>query len=164
LTHPGVAVFHRSGSFVPVSTKIAGRSSGMDRELFDRAKAVRDRAHAPYSKFHVGAAIRSEAGTIHVGANVENASYPEGWCGETSAIAAMVAAAPPGPGRRIAAMTVVASRIEGRLTTPCGGCRQRIAEFAGPDTPVDVIDPQGEGRTFLMKELLPAAFEMEDTK
>jgi cytidine deaminase len=61
-------------------------------------------------------------------------------------------------------MSVVADRIEGRLTTPCGGCRQRIAEFAGPETPVDVIDPSGEGRTFLMKELLPAAFEMEDTR
>ena len=136
----------------------------MDRELFEHARAVRDRAHAPYSRFAVGAAIRSEAGAIHVGANVENASYPEGWCGETSAIAAMVAAAPPGPGRRIAAVSVVADRIEGRLTTPCGGCRQRLAEFCGPDTPVDVVDPTGDGRTYLMKELLPAAFAMEETR
>jgi cytidine deaminase len=121
-------------------------------------------AHAPYSRFHVGAAILTHAGTVHVGANVENASYPEGWCGETSAIAAMVAANAPGPGRRIAEITVVADRIEGRLTTPCGGCRQRIAEFAAVGTPVHVIDPSGEGQTFRIEQLLPSAFEMEDTK
>ena len=136
----------------------------MDRELFDRAKAVRERAHAPYSRFAVGAAIRTEAGSVHAGANVENASYPEGWCGETSAIANMIAAAPPGPGRRIAAVCVVADRIDGRLTTPCGGCRQRLAEFCSPDTPVHVIDLNGEGKTFLMKELLPAAFAMGELR
>ena len=135
----------------------------MDRELYDHAKAVRERAHAPYSRFPVGAAIRTEAGSVHAGANVENASYPEGWCGETSAIAAMVAAGPPGPGRRIAAVCVVADRIDGRLTAPCGGCRQRLAEFSRPDTPVHVSDLNGEGQTFLMKELLPAAFAMGET-
>jgi cytidine deaminase len=133
----------------------------MDRELYDRASAVRERAHAPYSRFPVGAALRTEAGTVFAGANVENGSFPEGWCAETSAIAHMVAAAPPGPGRRIAAVSVVANRIEGRLTTPCGGCRQRIAEFAGPDTPVHVSDPSGVTQTFTMRELLPAAFSLE---
>jgi cytidine deaminase len=135
----------------------------MNRELFAQALAVRGHAHAPYSKFHVGAAILSEAGTVHVGANVENASYPEGCCAETSAISAMVAASAPGPARRIAEVTVVADRIEGRLTTPCGGCRQRLAEFSGPATPVHVIDPSGEGRTWRMDELLPAAFAMDET-
>lgn len=133
----------------------------MDGELFERAGAVRERAHAPYSKFRVGAALRTEAGTVFGGTNVENGSYPEGWCAETSAIAHMVAAAPPGPGRRIAAFAVVADRIEGRLTTPCGGCRQRIAEFARPDTPIHVSDPRGETQTFTMRELLPAAFSLE---
>lgn len=133
----------------------------MDRDLYARAKAVRDRAHAPYSRFHVGAALRTEAGTVHAGANVENASYPEGWCAETSAIAQMIAVGDSDAGRRIVAVSVVADRIGGRLTTPCGGCRQRLAEFAGPDTPVDVIDPSGEGRTFTMRELLPAAFDMD---
>lgn len=133
----------------------------MDGELFDRARAVRGRAHAPYSRFHVGAAIRAEDGSVHVGANVENGSFPEGWCAETSAIAHMVAAAPPGPGRRIAAVAVVADRIEGRLTTPCGGCRQRLSEFASADTPVHVSDPGGETRTFTMRELLPAAFALD---
>ncbi len=135
----------------------------MNRALFNEAKTVRQRAHAPYSKFLVGAAVRSEDGGIDVGANVENASYPEGWCAETSAIAHMVAAAPAGPGRRIAEVAVVADRIDGRLTTPCGGCRQRLAEFAGPETPVHVMDPSGEGKTFTMRELLPAAFALDET-
>jgi cytidine deaminase len=130
----------------------------MDRELYEAAKAVRTRAHAPYSKFQVGAALRTETGAVYAGANVENAAYPEGWCSETSAIAHMIAA---GGARRIAAVSVVADRIDGRLTTPCGGCRQRLAEFAGPDTPIDVIDPSGEGRTFTMRELLPAAFDLD---
>lgn len=133
----------------------------MDRELFDRAAAVRERAHAPYSGFPVGAALRAENGSIHAGANVENGSFPEGWCAETSAIAHMIAAAPPGPGRRIAAVAVVAERIEGRLTTPCGGCRQRLSEFASAETPVHVSDPSGSTQTFTMRELLPAAFALD---
>jgi cytidine deaminase len=135
----------------------------MDDGLFRKAKAVRERAHAPYSKFHVGAAIRTAAGTVHVGANVENASYPEGWCAETSAIAAMVAAGGTDDDRRIAEVVVVANRIDGRLTTPCGGCRQRLAEFSAADTPVHVTDPSGAGKTYRMDELLPAAFAMDET-
>ncbi len=133
----------------------------MDRELFDRASEVRGRAHAPYSRFQVGAALRSETGEVYAGTNVENASYPEGWCAETSAIAHMIAAAPAGPGRRIAAVSVVADRIDGRLTSPCGGCRQRLAEFASPETPVHISDPSGKTETFTMRELLPAAFALE---
>lgn len=133
----------------------------MDRDLYASALAARERAHAPYSRFHVGAALRTEAGAVFAGANVENAAYPEGWCAETSAIAHMIAAGQTKPERRIVAVSVVADRIDGRLTTPCGGCRQRLAEFAGPDTPVDVIDPSGEGRTFTLRELLPSAFDMD---
>jgi cytidine deaminase len=80
----------------------------MDRELFEAAKAVRLRAHAPYSNFLVGAALRTQGGAIYAGANVENASYPEGWCAEPSAIAHMIAAEASGAGRRIAAITCVA--------------------------------------------------------
>jgi cytidine deaminase len=134
----------------------------MDRELFERASEVRARAHAPYSKFHVGAALRTKAGTVFAGTNVENASYPEGWCAETSAIAHMIAAAPAGSGREIAAVGVVADRIDGRLTSPCGGCRQRLAEFAGPDTPVHISDPTGATETYTMRQLLPAAFSLEE--
>jgi cytidine deaminase len=133
----------------------------LDRKLFAAARAARKRAHAPYSNFHVGVALRTESGTVHAGANVENASYPEGWCAETSAIAHMIAAGTSGKARRIAAITVVADRIDGRLTTPCGGCRQRIAEFAGPDVTVEVVDPSGKGRVFTVKELLPSAFDMD---
>ncbi|MEX0852979.1 MAG: cytidine deaminase [Bauldia sp.] len=136
----------------------------MDRELFETARAVRERAYAPYSRFPVGAAVRTAAGAVHAGANVENASYPEGWCAETSALAAMVAANPAGSGRTIAAVCVVANRIGGRLTTPCGGCRQRLAEFCGPDTKVTVADPDGLSQTFLMSDLLPAAFALEETR
>jgi len=133
----------------------------VDADLIERARLARARAHAPYSEFPVGAAVRNAAGATFTGGNVENASFPEGCCAETAAIAAMVAGTPPGPQRRIAAIAVVADRIAGRLTTPCGGCRQRIAEFADPDTPVYVADPSGEGRTYLMKELLPAAFALD---
>jgi len=133
----------------------------MDAELMQAARAVRERAHTPYSEFAVGAAVRNAAGATFAGANVENASFPEGCCAETSALAAMVAGTPAGADRRIVAVAVVADRVAGRLTTPCGGCRQRIAEFARPDTPVHVADPSGEGRTYLMKELLPAAFALD---
>ena len=133
----------------------------MNRDLYDRARAARQHAHAPYSKFLVGAAIRTESGAIHVGCNVENASFPEGWCAETSAIASMITAGTKPEERRIAEISVVADKIGGNLTTPCGGCRQRLAEFSGPDTRVHVGDPLGDTRTFTMRELLPAAFALE---
>jgi cytidine deaminase len=134
----------------------------MDRELFEAAKAVRLRAHAPYSNFLVGAALRTEDGKVYAGANVENASYPEGWCAEPSAIAHMIAASTGPAGRRIAAITCVADPIGGRPTTPCGGCRQRIAEFAGPDVPIHCLSPEGEGRTWRLGELLPGAFSLDE--
>lgn len=133
----------------------------MDRELYDRARAARQHAHAPYSGFLVGAALRTEGGTVHVGCNVENASYPEGWCAETSAIASMITAGSVPADRRIAEVVVTADKIEGRLTTPCGGCRQRLAEFSGPETVVHVTDPAGDSRTYRMRELLPAAFALD---
>src|SRR5689334_3215980 len=99
----------------------------MDEELFEAARHVRSHAHAPYSHYAVGAALRTASGKVHVGCNVENASFPEGWCAETSAIAAMVASAETAPDRSIDAICVVASPIDGRPVTPCGGCRQRLA-------------------------------------
>jgi cytidine deaminase len=135
----------------------------MDSELIARALAVRERAHAPYSRFAVGAAVRNTEGAVFAGANVENASFPEGCCAETAAIAAMVAGT-PAAGQRLTAVAVVAERVGGRLTTPCGGCRQRIAEFAAPQTPIYVADPSGAGETFLVKDLLPAAFDLGSDK
>lgn len=133
----------------------------MRQDLFELARKVRERAHAPYSRYAVGAALATEAGTVHPGCNVENAAFPEGWCAETSAIAHMVAAAPAGPDRRIAEIWVVADRIDGRLVTPCGGCRQRLAEFGTAETRVHAADPEGKAETYRLADLLPAAFALD---
>jgi cytidine deaminase len=133
----------------------------MDRELFEAARAVREKAYAPYSRFLVGAALRTEAGSVRVGCNVENAAYPQGTCAEAGAIAAMIAASSGAADRRIAALCIVAEAVGGRLTPPCGGCRQRIAEFAGPDLEIHIADPDGKARTFRLGELFPEAFVLE---
>lgn len=124
------------------------------KELLAAARSVRERAHAPYSRFQVGAAVRSTAGRVYVGCNVENASYPEGWCAETSAIAQMIAA---GDGA-IGEVVVVAGGD--RLCTPCGGCRQRLAEFSGPDTRIHAAGLHGIEKSFTMRDLLPEAFTL----
>jgi homotetrameric cytidine deaminase len=124
------------------------------KDLFEAARAAFDNAHAPYSNFHVGAAVRARSGRIFAGANVENASYPEGNCAEASAIAAMVAAGE----RQITDALVVAAGE--RLCTPCGGCRQRLAEFAGPEIPVHLCGPEGLRRTVTVGELLPLSFAL----
>jgi len=120
--------------------------------LLAAARAARRNAHAPYSKFKVGVAILDERGRVHAGCNVENASYPQGWCAEATAIGSMVAAG----GKRIRAVLVLADSP--LLTTPCGGCRQKLAEFAGADCPVHVAGPRGVRRSFTLGELLPEAF------
>ncbi|MBN9434075.1 MAG: cytidine deaminase [Bosea sp.] len=135
----------------------------MDSELYTLARDVRTKAHAPYSRFHVGAAIRAEDGRIYVGANVENASFPEGWCAETSAIGAMISAATEPAGRRIAAVMVVADRVDGGIVcTPCGGCRQRLREFSTSTTVIECYDPAGKGQAFTIAELLPSGFSLDD--
>jgi cytidine deaminase len=121
-------------------------------ELFAAARAAQARAYAPYSGFRVGAAIRTPEGAVFAGCNVENAAYPQGACAETGAIAAMVA----GGGARIAEIVVVGDGDP--LCTPCGGCRQRIREFAGPETPVHVAGPEGIRRRFTLADLLPYSF------
>lgn len=121
-------------------------------ELFRLASAARANAHAPYSGFSVGAALRTRAGSVHAGCNVENAAYPEGTCAETGAIAAMVAAG----GRDIVELWVVADGPE--PVSPCGGCRQRIAEFADPEAVIVLAGPEGERRRTTLGALLPDAF------
>jgi len=124
-------------------------------DLFKAALAARTRAHAPYSRFHVGAAIRSESGTIHAACNVENAAYPQGQCAESNAIGMLVAAGD----RRIVEIAVVGGEAgAGVLCTPCGGCRQRIREFATPDTRIHVYDAGGWRRSYTMDDLLPDSF------
>jgi cytidine deaminase len=121
-------------------------------DLFAAARAAQAWAYAPYSGFRVGAAIRTPEGQVFAGCNVENAAYPQGACAVTAAIAAMIA----GGGARIAEILVVGDGD--LLCTPCGGCRQRIREFAGPVTPVHVAGPEGVRRRFTLAELLPYSF------
>ncbi len=128
--------------------------AGHADELFQAARKIRNLAYAPYSGFPVGVALRTEDGRIHAGCNVENASYPEGACAETGAISAMVAAG----GGRIVELCIVADGEQ--LISPCGGCRQRIAEFGGPETIVHCADPGGIRGTYTLGELLPSAFAL----
>jgi cytidine deaminase len=124
-------------------------------QLFDAAQAAQKRAYAPYSHFSVGAAIRTPAGAIYAGCNVENAAYPQGACAETGAISAMALAGE----NRIAEILVIGDGEA--LVTPCGGCRQRIREFAAADTPIHIAGPQGLRATFTLAELLPHSFGPE---
>jgi cytidine deaminase len=124
-------------------------------ELFAAATVAQANAYAPYSRFKVGAALRSERGAIHAGCNVENAAYPQGSCAEAGAIAAMALAG----GRRIAEILVIGDGEA--LCTPCGGCRQRIREFADASTRVHIAGPNGVRRTFTLGELLPESFGPE---
>jgi cytidine deaminase len=125
-------------------------------DLLAAAIAARERAYAPYSKFAVGAAIRTRSGAIYSGCNVENVSYPEGCCAETSAIAAMVVA-----GERSIAEVVVCAESDAPVT-PCGGCRQRLAEFGRADTVVRAAGSQGTRARWTLGELLPAAFSLDN--
>ena len=128
----------------------------MDQRLFAAASAAMERAYAPYSKFQVGAAILAANGQIYSGCNVENAAYPVGTCAEAGAIAAMVR-----DGAQQIREIVVIGRGE-KMCTPCGGCRQRIREFATPDTKIHVCGPEGLRRTFTRDELLPESFGPEN--
>lgn len=130
-----------------------------DAELLERAKAVRQAAYAPYSGFLVGAAIEDDQGQVHGGCNVENAAYPLGACAEAGAIGAMIAAG--GAKRRISRIAIVGGRKDLEDCTPCGGCRQRIAEFAGPQTRILLEGPSGTIREFSMAALLPAGFVLD---
>ena len=130
-----------------------------DSELVNAAIEAMKKAYAPYSKFHVGAAILDEDEQIHRGANVENAAYPIGHCAEASAISAMIMAGR----RRIVKIAVAGGNGEdGLLCTPCGGCRQRIREFAATDVPVLVADPNGLQARFTLEDLLPESFGPEN--
>ncbi len=124
-------------------------------EMLSRAAAAREQAHAPYSGFKVGACLRSDDGRLFVGCNVENVAYPQGQCAEAGALGALVAAG----ARRIVEVVVLADGE--KLCTPCGGCRQRLAEFATADTPVHVAGPDGLKASFTLGELLPHAFDFD---
>jgi cytidine deaminase len=124
---------------------------GLDamRELARRAL---EHAHAPYSRFRVGACLRAASGRLHAGCNVENVASPVGQCAEATAVGAMVAAGD----RAIVEVVVLTEREE--PCPPCGRCRQLLAEFAGPDTPVHLCGPEGVRLTVTLGALLPLAF------
>ncbi len=130
----------------------------MSHDLFEAARDAMARCHAPYSQFPVGAAIRADDGRIYTGANIEVASYPEGWCAETTAIGHMIM----GGGLRIVEAAVIAQKKVG--CTPCGGCRQRLAEFSDAGTKIHLCDMNGVIQTVTIGELLPYAFDAEALK
>ena len=127
-----------------------------DDELLDAARTVREQAHCPYSNFRVGAALLDDIGNVHVGCNVENAAFPQGSCAEAGAISAMVAAG----GKRIVAIAVAGGGDNTRASPPCGGCRQRIHEFADEKTRIIVKDDDEDWHTYSMDDLLPSSFHL----
>ncbi|WP_108460366.1 cytidine deaminase [Devosia naphthalenivorans] len=126
-----------------------------DQALFEAAEAIRAKAYAPYSRFSVGAAILAEDGKIYSGCNIENAAYPQGNCAEASAIAAMIA----GGARRITRIYVTGPGTA--PVTPCGGCRQRLREFANLDVTVISHGVDGEPLVQTLEQLLPHSFGPE---
>lgn len=120
--------------------------------LVDQAAAVRENAYVPYSKFKVGAALKAASGAVHVGCNVENVAYPEGTCAEAGAIAAMVAA-----GETVFTdVAVIADSPD--PVPPCGGCRQKLVEFAAPDARITMATTGGARQEMAVADLLPGAF------
>ncbi|MBI1415722.1 MAG: cytidine deaminase [Limimaricola sp.] len=120
--------------------------------LLDTARGVRERAYVPYSRFKVGAAIRTASGTIYAGCNVENVAYPEGTCAEAGAIAAMVA----GGDLEIVEVAVIADSPS--PVSPCGGCRQKLAEFGKADVKVTLATTDGATLETTIGALLPGVF------
>lgn len=120
--------------------------------LVEEARAVREKAYAPYSNFKVGAAVKTVSGAVFVGCNVENVAYPEGTCAEAGAIAAMIAAGET----EITEVAVIADSP--MPVTPCGGCRQKLAEFGQGDVPVTMATVQGVRQETTLAALLPGAF------
>ena len=126
-------------------------------DLINAATEARRNAYNRYSNYSVGAALVDDRGHLHVGCNVENAAYPLGSCAEAGAIAAMVQQG----GKRIVKIAVVGGSAEIGPCTPCGGCRQRIREFADDSTRILAIDDSGEWQEFSIRELLPASFHLD---
>lgn len=145
----------RAGSRLTAWPTVANVMTPEIRELFDAAVAAQGNAHCPYSNYPVGAAVRTSSGAIFSGCNVENAAFPNGTCAEAGVIATMVAA-----GERVITevVTVTGGESPG---TPCGGCRQRLREFAAPSASIHATTNDGAILTMSMDELLPASFGPE---
>ena len=122
------------------------------QQMLVASLAARAHSHSPYSGYAVGAAVLDEHGRIHVGANIENAAYPQGWCAEATALSALVMAG----AKRATAVLVTGPGPE--IITPCGGCRQKLREFAGGELLVIAGDPGGIRQQWTLAELLPFSF------
>src|SRR5262245_55511333 len=121
-------------------------------DMLDLARRALTNAHAPYSRFRVGACVRTASGKLYAGGNVENASYGLTLCAETTAIGAMVTAGD----RDIVEVVLLTERPE--LLSPCGRCRQQLAEFAEPQARIHLCGPEGIRLTTTLGELLPLRF------
>lgn len=126
-------------------------------QLINSAQKAQKNAHAPYSQFQVGAAVLAEDGSIFCGCNVENAAYPLGQCAEATAIGSMVS----GGSKTIKAVVIASPNDD--LCFPCGGCRQKIAEFADDATPIYLVTSNGDVEKHTVGELLPYAFRLTHT-
>src|SRR5215470_4948759 len=115
--------------------------------MLELARRALANAHAPYSRFRVGACLRTASGHLYAGCNVENSAYPVGQCAEATAVGAMVCAGD----RQIAEILVLTEGAE--LCSPCGRCRQQLAEFAPPHAPVHLCGPEGWRMTVTLGEL-----------
>jgi len=127
-----------------------------EQDLIDAALTVRQNAYAKYSNYRVGSALLDDRGKLFAGCNVENAAYPEGTCAEANAIAAMIADG----GKSIQTIVIAGGHDDIEDCTPCGGCRQKIAEFAGPETRVVLLQPGGHTCSFPVDDLLPRSFHL----
>jgi cytidine deaminase len=123
--------------------------------LFEAAREAMAKCHAPYSKFPVGAAILADDGQVYKGANIENLAFPQGWCAECTAIGVMIM----GGAKKIREIGVIAEKMA--FCPPCGGCRQKILEFADKDTLIHLYDSVGTVKTMTMDELLPFSFQTD---
>lgn len=128
------------------------------QQLLTASLQARTHSHSPYSGYAVGAAVLDEQGRIHVGANMENAAYPQGWCAEATALGAMLMAG----GKRAQAVLVTGPGPD--VITPCGGCRQKLREFAGADLLIIAGDPSGIQQQWTLEQLLPHSFGPDHLK
>jgi cytidine deaminase len=139
--------------------QIPGLNDALVQQLLKAAMDARQHSYAPYSKYLVGAAVLDEHGRIHAGCNIENAAYPQGWCAETTALGHMIMA-----GGRIA-RAVMVTGAGSEIITPCGGCRQKLREFAQPsDLIVIAGDSSGVRAHWTLEQLLPASFGPDHLK
>lgn len=127
-----------------------------DEVLIEAASAARSNAYCPYSGYKVGAALIDDLGSMHVGCNVENSAYPEGTCAEANAIAAMIACG----GKAITSIVVIGGKEAPEDCTPCGGCRQKIAEFADDSARIMLVGADGGVTTYSIDALLPKSFRL----